>query len=228
MPESPATPEQKLDHDLPRQAAATRFWWVRHAPVSHLSHLMYGTQDVDADVSDIHQIHSLTERLPTNALWYTSNLKRTAQTADAVAAQGLTCKNRFESPLIAEMDFGDDTGKTHAELIAERDDPYVGFWPRSPVLDDVSGESMSDVRKRISQFMEQCAQQHPREDIICFSHMGAILAALAHSLELANHNSICFSIDNLSITRINHYATLHPQAPNYRVMTVSEYDRNAS
>jgi len=228
MPDAPAAPEYTLNHDLPRQEVATRFWWVRHAPVSHLSHLMYGTQDVDADVSDTPQFRSLAQRLPANALWYTSHLKRTAQTADAVAAQGLACEDRFESRLIAEMEFGDDTGKTHAELIAERDDPYVGFWPRSPVNESVSGESMSDVRKRISQFMEDCAQQHPRQDIVCFSHMGAILAALAHSLELDNHNSVCFSIDNLSITRINHYTSLHPQAPGYRVMTVSEFDRNAA
>jgi len=199
MSDIPATPEHTLDYDLPRQAVATRFWWVRHAPVSHLSHLMYGTQDVDADVSDTRQFRSLTKRLPANAI-----------------------------SLIAEMDFGNDTGKTHAELIAERDDPYVGFWPRSPVLDTVSGESMNDVRKRIAQFMEDCAQKHPKQDIVCFSHMGAILAALAHALTLDNHNSVCFSIENLSITRINHYATLHPQAPNYRVMTVSEFDRNTS
>jgi len=228
MSDIPATPEHTLDYDLPRQAVATRFWWVRHAPVSHLSHLMYGTQDVDADVSDTRQFRSLTKRLPANAIWYTSHLKRTAQTADAVAQEGLACKERLESSLIAEMDFGNDTGKTHAELIAERDDPYVGFWPRSPVLDAVSGESMNDVRKRIAQFMEDCAQKHPKQDIVCFSHMGAILAALAHALTLDNHNSVCFSIENLSITRINHYATLHPQAPNYRVMTVSEFDRNTS
>ena len=228
MPDTPAVPEHTQDYDLPRQSAATRFWWVRHAPVSHLSHLMYGTQDVDADVSDTYQFRSLSQRLPADALWYTSHLTRTVQTADAVAKQGLACKERLESRLIGEMDFGDDTGKTHAELIAERDDPYVGFWPRSPVQDTVSGESMSDVRQRIAQFMEKCAEKHPNQDIVCFSHMGPILAALSHALALHNHNSVCFSIDNLSITRINHYATLHPQAPNYRVMTVSEFDHNVS
>lgn len=212
----------QVKHDLPWHSQATRFWWVRHAPVSHLKHLMYGTMDVDADISNNHQIDSLVQRLPENGIWYTSHLHRTKQTADAVAAAGAVCLERHESVLIGEMEFGSDTGKTHQQLLDERDDPYVGFWPKSPYEEKEGAESMTDVCQRIDKFVTDCARKHPQQDIVCFSHMGAILAALTNALSLDLHNSVCFSIINLSITQIHHHSTLHPDAPNYRVMSVSE------
>ena len=219
--ENSKRPEEKA-YDLPWHSQATRFWWVRHAPVTHLKHLMYGTMDVDADLSDDRHIRSLGWRLPENAVWYTSHLKRTQQTADAVAAAGATCAERYVSPLIGEMEFGEDTGKTHQELLDERDDPYVGFWPKSPLAPSTDAESMADVCSRIEQFVTECADKHPQQDVVCFSHMGAILAALTNALSLDLHNSVCFSILNLSVTQIHYHNTLHPQAPQYRVMSVSE------
>jgi len=128
----------------------------------------------------------------------------------------------LQSELIGEMDFGDDTGKTHQELLLERDDPYVGFWPISPVSEQASGETMKALCSRVHDFVEHCVEKHPKEDIVCFSHMGPILAALTNALSLRLHHSVCFSIDNLSITQINHYADLHHEAPEYRVLRVSE------
>ena len=137
-------------------------------------------------------------------------------------AAGLTGKQRLQTELIAEMDFGDDTGKTHQELIEKRSDPYVGFWPISPVENQETGESMQDVCDRVAKFVEHCTANHAGEDIVCFSHMGTILAALTNALLLDLHNSVCFSIDNLSITQINHYSDLHQEAPKFRVLSVAE------
>ncbi len=215
-------------YDLPWQSNATRFWWVRHAPVTDLKDIMYGTQDVDADTSDDLQITSLSRRLPDNAIWFTSHLKRTQQTADAVAKAGIDWKERHESNHIGEMEFGEDTGKTHLELIKQRDDPYVGFWPKSPVEKKPGSENMEDVCRRVEKFVTACAKEYAQQDIVCFSHMGTILAALSNALSLDLHNSVCFSINNLSVTQIHHHASLHPDAPNYRVITVSELHHNDS
>ncbi len=216
----PSTPTQ--NPKLPWQSETTRFWWVRHAPVTHLKHVMYGTMDVEADVSELPKFRSLASRLPEQAIWYTSHLQRTHQTADGVEQAGLKGKQRLESKLIAEMDFGDRTGKTHEQLIKERSDPYAGFWPISPIEEQSTGESMQDACNRVAEFVELCTTQHGGEDIVCFSHMGTILAALTNALSLDLHNSVCFSIDNLSITQINHFADVHPDAPRYRVLSVAE------
>lgn len=216
----PSTSEQS--HKLPWQSETTRFWWVRHAPVTHLKHVMYGNTDVEADVSELAKFRSLASRLPEQAIWYTSQLQRTHQTADGVEQAGLIGKQRLESPLIAEMDFGDRTGKTHEQLIKERSDPYAGFWPISPVEEQSTGESMQDTCNRVAEFVERCTSAHAGEDIVCFSHMGTILAALTNALSLDLHNSVCFSIDNLTITQISHYADLHHEAPRFRVFSVAE------
>lgn len=212
----------KKESALPWNTTATRFWWVRHAPVTHLSDIMYGTQDVDGDVSDTARFTELATRLPQNAIWYTSDLKRTHQTADAVAAQGLKSAGRIENKLIREMDFGTSTGKTHQQLLGERNDPYRGFWPMSPVDEVASGESMRQMCDRVESFKSAVIADHQGLDVICFSHMGPILAALTIALSLDLHNSVSFSIDNLSITRIHHFAGLDEKAPEYRVMRVSE------
>ena len=81
---------------------------------------------------------------------------------------------------------------------------------------------MQDACDRVAEFVSHCIDKHAGEDIICFSHMGTILAALTNALSLNLHNSVCFSIDNLSITQINHYADLHKDAPQFRVLSVSE------
>ena len=182
---------------------------------------MYGNRDVEADISDRARFEKLALDLPDNALWITSDLMRTHQTADAVAACGLTASSREQTPLIREMDFGDATGMSHRDLVAQRTDPYVGFWPISPVDDAPSGESMQQLCQRVEQFMSDCIVRHPEKDIICYSHMGPILAALTISLSLDLHNSVAFHIDNLSITQIHHFAQLDEKAPEYRVMKVS-------
>lgn len=38
---------------------ATRWWWVRHAPVSHLRHEIYGSTDTDCDTSHARAFTSL-------------------------------------------------------------------------------------------------------------------------------------------------------------------------
>lgn len=210
------------DIALPWNQTATRFWWVRHAPVTHLHDVMYGTMDVEADVSDTPRFAELAKRLPENAVWYTSHLKRTHQTADSVLEAGLKPLQRIETELIGEMDFGDSTGKTHRELVAKRNDPYVGFWPMSPIEPPASGESMEDLCQRVNTFVRNTIEQHPGEDVVVFSHMGPILAALTIALSMDLHNSVCFSINNLSITQINHFSDLHTNAPEFRVMKVSE------
>ena len=207
-----------MSKPLPLHETATRYWWIRHAPVTHLKHVMYGSEDVEADVSDTARFSQLAGALPAQAIWYTSHLQRTHQTADAVAGAGLDCGERLTSELIGEMDFGDMTGKTHGQLIDERDEPFIGFWPVSPLQTEIpGGESFADVVHRVGQFMEHCNEQHRGEDVICYSHMGTILAALSVALELPEQSRVSMSIDNLTITRIHHYPGLLPSAPRYRV-----------
>jgi broad specificity phosphatase PhoE len=61
----------------------TRWWWIRHAPVPDTVNI-YGQNDVDSDTSNRNVFDALARELPRGAAWFTSNLKRTHQTAEAI------------------------------------------------------------------------------------------------------------------------------------------------
>lgn len=44
----------------------------------------------------------------------------------------------------------------------------------------------------------------PGENIIIISHGGAIRAAIAHALGLTAHQALCLSVENISLTRLEH------------------------
>ena len=62
---------------------ATRWWWVRHAPVPDDGRI-YGQSDLDCDCTDAGVFAALADELPRDAVWVTSQLKRTRQTAKDV------------------------------------------------------------------------------------------------------------------------------------------------
>ena len=66
----------------------TRWWWVRHAPVRSDGGNIYGQADIDCDCSDREVFEAVAKILPRGAAWYSSNLKRTHQTAEAIWATG--------------------------------------------------------------------------------------------------------------------------------------------
>jgi len=66
-------------------AKLTRWWWIRHAPVPD-GGFIYGQRDLDCDCGDAEIFGALARELPTEAVWVTSNLVRTQQTAAAILA----------------------------------------------------------------------------------------------------------------------------------------------
>ncbi len=66
----------------------TRWWWVRHAPVRNDGGNIYGQSDLPCDTSDTYVFNAVAKVLPREAVWYSSNLMRTHQTAEAIWAAG--------------------------------------------------------------------------------------------------------------------------------------------
>src|SRR6202165_1541535 len=83
-PAKPSAPP----HVVPSGVVATRWWWVRHAPVREDNGCIYGQKDLGCDTSDRVVFDAVGKILPRNAAWYASTLKRTHQTADAIWAAG--------------------------------------------------------------------------------------------------------------------------------------------
>lgn len=206
---------------LPQSSHATRFWWVRHARVPSVMHRMYGSLDLDCDTSDEPLFRGIAAKLPSDALWVTSPLVRTKQTAEALIAAGANAQEWAQDSDIIEQDFGDYNGMTHEALFAMRDDAYLGFWPLPPEQQAPNGESFSMLRERVERFVARMTQSHPGRDVVCVAHRGTILAALQIALDLPLRNSVSFDIGNVSLTRLTHHADVPVGGPQWRVVDVS-------
>ena len=90
----------------------TRWWWVRHAPVREDGGKIYGQADLNCDCTDKAVFEGLARTLPKDAVWVSSTLKRTQQTAAAVWAAGFPkpAAMPYEADF-AEQNLGDWQGK---------------------------------------------------------------------------------------------------------------------
>ena len=188
---------------------STRWWWVRHAPVPNSARRIYGQDDVGADVSDQAAIETLAAALPAGAVWVASPLKRALQTAAAVAsglgASGPAACEPVIEPAIAEQHFGDWQGMSYDQLRDKLGPAYDRVWQAPGQATPPGGESFEAVIGRVGGAIERLTQAYRGRDIVAFGHGGSIRSALAHALGLDADAALCFRIECLSITRIDHF-----------------------
>jgi len=182
----------------------TKWWWVRHAPVTTHGGRLYGQTDVPANTQDLPVFEGLAEKLPKDALWVTSHLQRTHQTANAIAdAGGYPVAEPLIEADFAEQSFGDWQGLTYAEVAAERADRDHPFWIASADYAVPGGESFSQVMDRVTRAVQRLSKCYVGRDIVSVAHGGSIRAALGHALGISPAQALSFAIDNCSITRID-------------------------
>jgi alpha-ribazole phosphatase len=188
----------------------TRWWWVRHAPVQD-SVRIYGQSDVDSDCSNEEIFKALAQQLPPEAVWLTSNLSRTHQTAAAIVTvmdEKLRPNDQpIAIPEFAEQNLGQWQGLVRTEFFAKRGGASYPLWFGPASERAPGGESFDDVVKRVGAAFLRLTEQYAGRDIISVAHGGSIKAALATALNLDPNSALAFSIDNCSVTRIDHLAT---------------------
>ena len=78
------------------------------------------------------------------------------------------------------------------------------------------GESMAEVITRVGAAMERLADEHAGREVVIVSHGGAIRGAIAHALRIGPDNALHMSIQNLSLSRLQH------SPDGWRVVCVNE------
>jgi broad specificity phosphatase PhoE len=199
----------------------TRFWLIRHALVTESSRaVLYGCMDVAICETTLERqgnaYRSLARRLPPDAHWVTSPLRRTQQTALAIQRAGYPARVPTIEPGLTEQDLGEWQGLAHAALPALLTSPGHPFWPLAATETPPGGESMEHVLQRVGAALDRLAQAHGAADIVCISHGGAIRAAIGHALGVGAHQSLQFSVQNLGLTILERFST------GWRVVTVNE------
>ena len=197
----------------------TRWWWVRHAPVRSDGGNIYGQSDIACDTSDTYVFNAVAKVLPRKAVWYSSNLMRTHQTAAAIWAAGYPkpAEMPWEAAL-AEQHLGQWQGMNRAAFIASR--PVGSSWFADINEPAPGGESFMDLYNRTRRTIERINAEAAGQDVIAVAHGGTIKAALGLALEGQLEKALSFDIDNCSITRIDHFAS--PERTVWRLPMVNQ------
>jgi alpha-ribazole phosphatase len=185
---------------------ATRWWWVRHAPVREDKGCIYGQKDLGCDTSDRVVFDAVGRILPRNAVWYASNLKRTHQTADAIWAAGFPRPSKMtHEAAFAEQHLGEWQGKNRAAFLASL--PIGSHWFADIDEPAPGGESFMDLYNRVRDAIERITGSHAGRDVIAVAHGGTIKAAIGLALGNQPDKGLTFDIDNCSVTRLDHIAS---------------------
>lgn len=187
------------------QETVTRWWWIRHAPVTTDEGRFYGQKDMPADTSDKAVFEALARALPAKAVWVASHLQRTHQTAAAIGAAGYPLPEIMSCPALAEQHFGDWQGVERAPVY-DKYGGMEGFWRTLIDKAPANGESFVDLQRRVDQAVGRLTAEHRGSNIVAVAHGGTIRAAIASALSLPPHQALSFTIANCSLTRLDHVA----------------------
>ena len=157
----------------------TMFFLIRHASCNGLGQTLWGrTPGICLNENGEMQAQRLADRfkdMTLNAI-YSSPLERALQTAEVVARKlNLEVTN---SDAANEINFGEWTGKTFAELSS--DDRWRRFNSRRSMTTIPGGESFLEVQNRIVKEIESLAVQHGGARVAIVSHADVIRAAVAY------------------------------------------------
>jgi len=198
----------------------TRWWWIRHAPVPNPENRCYGQNDQDCDVTDRESFAGLSNMLPSGAVLVTSDLLRTRKTAAAIAAAGLALPEAIAEASLREQSFGEWQGMRYEDIWAARGERHP-YWLAPAYERPPSGESFADLLARLAPTVHRLTREHAGRDIVSVGHGGTVRAALAIALGLHPETALAFTVENLSLTRIDHIG-----GPNggghWRVVTVNQ------
>jgi len=189
----------------------TRWWWVRHAPVTVNNGCVYGQTDPVCDCDNEAAFSGLAGLLPRDAVWVTSHLTRTHMTAAAIVRAGLPGPDPVPGPGViverdlAEQSFGAWQGMKYTDLAALQAEAYHRFWLAPAHEAPPEGESFIAVMERVAQAIRRLNEEYAGRDIIAVTHGGTIRAALAEALDLSPEAALAFAVDNLSLTRLERF-----------------------
>jgi alpha-ribazole phosphatase len=201
------------------EVVATRWWWVRHAPVRNDGGNIYGQTDIECDTSDREVFEAVAKILPRGAVWYSSNLKRTHQTADAIWAAGFPKPSDMTQEAdFAEQHLGTWQGMNRAAFIASR--PAGSSWFADIDVPAPGGESFMDLYRRVCGVIERITVAQVGRDVIAVGHGGTIKAAVGLALGGLPEKGLAFDIDNCSVTRLDHFASA--RRSNWRLPMVNQ------
>jgi len=175
---------------------ATRWWWVRHAPVRGDGGNIYGQKDMPCDCSDSVRVRCGRQDIARDAVWFAS--KAAAHPPDRGSDLGRRLSKTRRDGLRAdlnEQNLGDWQGLNRAEFFASRPINVGSYWFAPIDEPSPNGESFMDLYNRVRRAVERINAQHAGRDIIAVAHGGTIKAAIGIALGDQPEKGLAFTID---------------------------------
>ncbi|MEQ9347002.1 MAG: histidine phosphatase family protein [Thalassospira sp.] len=195
----------------------TRWWLVRHAPVQNPKRLVYGRSDMPVDLSDEKALRAVARHLPRDAVWVTSHLSRTLDTA-------LKLQELIDEDVIPTRESGFAEQHFGAWELQHWNDLPKGettqFWTDFARQQPPNGESFSDVVDRVGPLFSRLNRYWVGRDIVAVIHGGTVRAIMANVLGLSLEAALSFHIDTLGLTKLEYITGV--EEPGWRVTAVNQ------
>jgi len=169
---------------------------------------IYGQLDLPCDCGDEAMLERAAAKLPSQALWVTTPLTRTAQTQAALVSAATRlgvsrhASARIIEPRFMEQNLGQWQDCSRAEIDVQRKLPRPDYWLAGPHERPRGGESFLELAKRVVEGIDELQQSSGPEDIVAVAHAGTMRAALMHALELKPQAALRVAIANCAVVCI--------------------------
>lgn len=186
------------------RAGATTLVFLRHGRTMDNVARRYsgpGGTDVGLDEVGRSQVHRSARELRNIDVIVASPMRRTMQTARAVAAE--LELDVVPMPALQEYDSGRWNGLTDTEA-ARRDPALHAAWLAAPDIAPPGGESLRAVAARVSGAVAEIVAAHGGRTVLVVSHAVPIACALLAALEAPLSSAARLAIRNCSVTRIRY------------------------
>lgn len=195
----------------------TRWWLVRHAPVQNPERLVYGRSDMQVDLSDEKKLRAVARHLPRDAVWMTSHLSRTLDTA-------LKLQELIDEDITPTRESGFAEQHFGAWELQHWNDLPKGettqFWTDFARQQPPNGESFADMVERVGPVFTHATSYWAGRDIVAVVHGGTIRAIMANALGLSLEAALSFHIDTLTLTKLEYIDGV--DQPGWRVTAVNQ------
>ena len=181
----------------------TRIIAIRHGETTwNVDSRIQGHLDIPLSATGRQQAERLAGALrdePITAI-YASDLARAWETAQYIGqANGLPVIREIG---LRERDFGDFEGKTFAEIELLLPEQSVRWRKRDPQFAPQGGETLTDLRSRVTEAAERLAARHPGEQIALVGHGGVMDVLYRAATRLDIQAPRTWTLGNAAINRL--------------------------
>ena len=132
---------------------------------------------------------------------YASDLRRAAQTAEAVLHGRQLAL--VPAPELRELSYGKWEGLAYTEVLSRYPSEYAHYMARSLDFAAPGGESLRQLLARVDAFKERVVSAYPDEDLLVVGHSGSLNALVVSLLELPPEAIWRFRVDPTSISVVS-------------------------